>query len=83
VSAQPGPRSRARPELTTVAPDARFASWSPGDLARRRSLVTARAELEAAELRGEPIPVVDAWLAVIAAIRAAEHDRPDPSAADR
>jgi hypothetical protein len=54
--------------------------WTTGDLARRRSLSVARAELEAAQLRGDPLPVTEAWLLVIDAIEAAERDRSNPRA---
>jgi hypothetical protein len=71
-----GPKLAVAPTPTGPAlpasPDARSVRWTTVALARRRSLVSARAELEAAEMRGDPLAVVDAWRATLDAIAAAE-----------
>jgi hypothetical protein len=36
-------------------PDPRTVTWSPADLARRRSAAVARVEAEASEARGDPL----------------------------
>lgn len=68
-----GPTASAAPR-----PDPRVGRWTTADLARRRALVTARAELEAAELRGDSLSVTAAWLVVIDALVADEAARADP-----
>jgi hypothetical protein len=76
VRERPGPASPAPPRRPPAI------RWTPGAIARRRSLATARAELEAAEARGEPTFVLAAWKAVIAALVQAERHRDDPPRPD-
>ncbi len=59
----------------TRRPDPRAVRWTAADLARRRALVTARNELEAALERGDPAPVTGAWRALVGVLARAELDR--------
>jgi hypothetical protein len=77
VRARPGASSPAPARPTPPA-----VRWTPGAIARRRSLTVARAERDAAEARGDPAYVVSAWDAVIWAIEGAEQGRVDPPPVD-
>ncbi len=65
VAASPGMAGIRRP-------DPRAARWSAADLARRRALVTARAELAAAEARGDGWETLDAWRSLVGVLARAE-----------
>ncbi len=53
-------------------PDPRSVRWTAADMARRRSLVTARSELQAAEARGDGWEVLEAWRSLVGVLARAE-----------
>jgi hypothetical protein len=79
IHAQPDIDDSWRHERRRPAP--RSMRWTPADLARRRSLVVARSELEAARDRGDSLSITEAWLSVIDALVEDELVRADPSRA--